>query len=620
MDTKEGILHEISVEGDAKSIEEVRHDVYDAVIKGSFDVSKNFTVEGKDVLLKVTSIENTVLHIAAIYGENDVAQQTIQKYPSLLYRTNMKGDTPLHIAASLGDLKMTKFLLECAKGERDIEAKTPLIKMLNREKDTALHVAVRKGYAQIVDLLIAEDGGLTSITNNAGESPLFLAVDGGFDEIADSILQIPGCSYGGRKGMNVLHAAVIRKDRKKTPPVRLEGMLKKFGDAMVEADEFGWIPLHYAAYFGDVKVVELFLDENISLAYKTDGEGMSAIHISAKKGHVNVVNKLIEKCPDTCELLDSKDRTALHVAVENGHKYFVLNLLQKNRLFQYLIDKQDKDGNTPFHLAAIKKHYALLKNLADYMGFASMAMNKEGMSTFDIIQSDNTLTSEEKGEILKMLNADKCLERVVHIRTTKKQTVKASAQVQTEQSNQEIEEKEEPGVFGEGTDASHNGQVNLENFLNANIVVATLVATVTFAAAFQVPGGYDDNGHPILSEKKNFIWFMIFDSLAFGFSAASAFIQFFASIIPKKCIFLYPKRLILLLNELGIMMALGAFLCGVRAVLAEKSSLAMALGFCALGSFLCSIMGILIILWVKLKSNLKVILRSDFGVLVNNLF
>ena len=218
MDTEEAILHETSVEDDAKSIEEVRRGIYDAVIKGSFDVWMNFTVEGKDVLLKVTSIENTVLHIAVIYGKNDVAQQIIQKYPSLLYKTNKKGDTPLHIAASLGDLEMTKVLLECAEGQRDIEANTPLIKTLNREKDTALHVAVRNGYDQIVDLLIAKDGGLTSLTNNAGESPLFMAVDGGFDKIADSILQIPQCSYRGKKGMNVLHAAVIREDNKKTPP------------------------------------------------------------------------------------------------------------------------------------------------------------------------------------------------------------------------------------------------------------------------------------------------------------------------------------------------------------------------------------------------------------------
>ena len=218
MDTEEAILHETSVEDDAKSIEEVRRGIYDAVIKGSFDVSMNFTVEGKDVILNETSIENTVLHIAAKYGTNDVAQQIIEKYPSLLYKKNQKGNTPLHIAASLGDCDMTQFLLDCAKGQRDIEADTPLIKMENLEKDTALHVAVRNNYYEIVNLLIDEDHELTSLTNKAGESPLFMAVDGGFDEIAERILKIPNCSYRGRKGMTVLHAAVIRKDNKETPP------------------------------------------------------------------------------------------------------------------------------------------------------------------------------------------------------------------------------------------------------------------------------------------------------------------------------------------------------------------------------------------------------------------
>lgn len=168
---------------------------------------------------------------------------------------------------------------------------------------------------------------------------------------------------------------------------------------MMEADDnFGWIPLHYAAYFGYVEVVELFLDKNISLAYKTDREGMSALHISAKEGHFNVVNKLFEKCPYTCELLDNRDRTALHLAMESGQAIS----LDQLGFFRYLLNEQDKDGNTPFHLAAIKKNYELLTNLADlpdYMKFASgamKAMNKEGMSTSDIIRSDNTLTSDKK--------------------------------------------------------------------------------------------------------------------------------------------------------------------------------------------------------------------------------
>ena len=85
--------------------------------------------------------------------------------------------------------------------------------MGNLEKDTALHDVVRNGHFDIVELLIREHPRLTSLTNNAGESPLFLAVDRVFYKIALHILEeavnVPGCSYGGRNKMNLLHVAVI---------------------------------------------------------------------------------------------------------------------------------------------------------------------------------------------------------------------------------------------------------------------------------------------------------------------------------------------------------------------------------------------------------------------------
>nr|POE85699.1 isoform 4 of ankyrin-2 [Quercus suber] len=129
----------------------------------------------------------------------------------------------------------------------------------------------------------------------------------------------------------------------------------KSPNAMLEADEFGWIPLHYAAHFGHVEVVKLFLKENISLAYIGDRERMTTLHISAKEGH--------------------------HV---------------------YLINEQDKDGNTPFHLAAMKGHCELLIMLAYKYNrrIAWMALNKDGLSTVGIIQSVNKrLMSKEKAKV-----------------------------------------------------------------------------------------------------------------------------------------------------------------------------------------------------------------------------
>ena len=50
-------------------------------------------------------------------------------------------------------------------------------------------LAVRNGPFDIVELLIREHPRLTSLTNNAGESALFLAVDRAFYKIALHILE-----------------------------------------------------------------------------------------------------------------------------------------------------------------------------------------------------------------------------------------------------------------------------------------------------------------------------------------------------------------------------------------------------------------------------------------------
>jgi ankyrin repeat protein len=178
-------------------------------------------------------------------------------------------------------------------------------------------------------------------------------------------------------------------------------MLEKFPNAISEGDACGWIPLHYAAHYGNVEVVELFLEKNISLAYKKDKEGMSALHISAKEGHVNVMRTLITKCPYTCELLDNKSRTALHLAVESGN-IDAVEIFLKELAFQDLINEQDEEGNTPLHLAAINGRYEILMMLVDDKRVDKWAINKEGKNIADIIQLDNQFTVSEKVSLVKL--------------------------------------------------------------------------------------------------------------------------------------------------------------------------------------------------------------------------
>ena len=84
--------------------------------------------------------------------------------------TNCKGNTALHIAASLGHIDMSELLITRAI-DQEAEVKRLLLKAQNVEQNTALQLAVKHGHCDIVDLLIRKEPGLTSITNKAGESP-----------------------------------------------------------------------------------------------------------------------------------------------------------------------------------------------------------------------------------------------------------------------------------------------------------------------------------------------------------------------------------------------------------------------------------------------------------------
>ena len=173
----------------------------------------------------------------------------------------------------------------------------------------------------------------------------------------------------------------------------MRNILIKFPNAILKADDFGRAPLHYAAYFDSLEVVNLFLENNnISLAYKLDKQGTSALHISAKKGNCDVMSAILQNFPSTCELLDNKGRTALHHAVESGSTNAV-KILLSSLAFQDLINEQENDeGNTAMHLAAIKRRYKVLILLAGDRRVEKSATNKEGKTTADIIQLDKQPT------------------------------------------------------------------------------------------------------------------------------------------------------------------------------------------------------------------------------------
>ena len=173
-------------------------------------------------LCQVTPKKNTVLHVAAEFHQSEFVRAVTHRCPLLFQSGNSNGDTPLHVAAKVGCCEIVGYFISHAQTlQVDVESghvdeshkKKELLRIVNVDKDTALHCATRNGHYQSVKLLIEADPELSNLTNNAYESALYLAASRDFRDIAELILNASpsSSSHVGPNGITALHAAVYSK-------------------------------------------------------------------------------------------------------------------------------------------------------------------------------------------------------------------------------------------------------------------------------------------------------------------------------------------------------------------------------------------------------------------------
>lgn len=86
--------------------------LYIAASKGQFDFLRQHTDQ---LEIQTTTNRNTALHVAAQFGQLECVAAILEVCPSLLRGGNIRGETPLHLAASKGYTDIVKALIVCAK-------------------------------------------------------------------------------------------------------------------------------------------------------------------------------------------------------------------------------------------------------------------------------------------------------------------------------------------------------------------------------------------------------------------------------------------------------------------------------------------------------------------------
>uniref|UniRef100_A0A4W6C9A8 Ankyrin 3 n=1 Tax=Lates calcarifer TaxID=8187 RepID=A0A4W6C9A8_LATCA len=289
----------------------------------------NADVESKMMVNRTTESGFTPLHIAAHYGNINVATLLLNRGAAVDFKAR-NDITPLHVASKRGNSNMVRLLLE--RGAK-IDART-------KDGLTPLHCGARSGHEQVVEMLLDRGAPILSKTKN-GLSPLHMATQGDHLNCVQLLLhhEVPVDDVTNDY-LTALHVAAhcghykvakVIVDKKANPNAKALN---------------GFTPLHIACKKNRVKVMELLLKHGASIQAVTES-GLTPIHVAAFMGHENIVHQLINHgaSPNTSNV---RGETALHMAARAGQSNVVRYLVQNGAR----VDAKAKDDQTPLHISS----------------------------------------------------------------------------------------------------------------------------------------------------------------------------------------------------------------------------------------------------------------------------
>ncbi|XP_019852256.1 PREDICTED: serine/threonine-protein phosphatase 6 regulatory ankyrin repeat subunit C-like [Amphimedon queenslandica] len=363
---------------------------------------------------------NCVMY-ACVSGNLDLVQLLIQQYKLEPVNINNTGFSVLHAAAQEGHTH----ILEWYSQEYSVD----ITNHTENNKYTLAHSAAYNGKLHCLQELINKyQCDVNATTTDTGSTVFHEACEGGHVPVVLYLTSLPQCNIAAKtsNGSTALHITCEYSD---SLPI-LKHLVENHELDLCAVNDEGMAPIHLACsegrlnfaqyiikhipsslelptrgqghtpflaavYFNQLEVIKYLISKKCNLS-ATDDEGSGAVHISVERGHLNILKYLIDNYYCNPNATNHQDRTPLHLAVAVDQLDVLEYLLSKSipsmsvvwlREIKCLLDSphdiynnphnavlinvQDKDGNTPLHLACQDGQ----QNMASLLQEASLSNN-----------------------------------------------------------------------------------------------------------------------------------------------------------------------------------------------------------------------------------------------------
>ncbi|KAK9185950.1 hypothetical protein WN943_026309 [Citrus x changshan-huyou] len=450
----------------------------------------------------LTIHDDTVLHMATYSKKSNLVLQLLDELPDQyldkMTRQNQAGNTILHeTATSNHAIPVAEKLLKKAPG---------LLGMRNNNGETALLRAARYGKGDIFNFLAGRVSGydlgtkLPFLHRNDKTNVLHIAILSQHFDLALQIANdyrylIEEQDVDGMTALQLLACKPEAFDRK-----RAEGLSRR---AEFEEEERQCKSAMELARFlirrdTSWEITDSIQDQSkpkihryganpnaSSVDQKGIGESTAIdnaetpLFLATKSGCIEIVKEIFNVYPQAVEHIDDEGRNILHVAIKYRQLEIFELVIQMEVPMRRLVRKIDNGGNTLLHMTGIKR--------SDYV--------PEKMEGPALVLQEELLWYERVEEV-----------SMPHFRNHRN-NMGFTPEELFATANNELRAQSKEWLIHTAEGCS---------------VVAVLIATVAFAAAYTVPGGAnEETGYPILLRHPFFVTFTVSDVLSLTFSLAA---------------------------------------------------------------------------------------------------